>query len=157
MFNTTEHFIYGLYDRLLKTYTHLFEANGPDAQAVFRELSNSVDSPYYRTTSDFDVVVIASFDINTGVCVPAPQTLCRLSVFVDEARHKRQDMIQALNYLPNGYFRMPKEMQAEINESINSALKDYIEELQKEIVIPSEESISEPNVEQPTDEIIGDS
>lgn len=139
MFNTLNKSIYCIYDKKLKKYSNVFLASGVDAKKIFTEMANDVSSPQYGFTSDFDCVSLGSFDESLGTFgdfndsigafIPVKTILCGLDTFVDEKRIELQYMIQTLNFLPSGYFKMPAEMQAEIKENIDLQTKKYAEYL----------------------------
>ncbi len=130
MFDSLEKSIFCIYDKKLKKYSNVFLASGVDAKKIFTEMANDVTSPQYGFTTDFDCVLLAQFDEEVGTIIDENRTiLCGLDTFVDEKRIELQYMIQTLNFLPSGYFKMPAEMQAEIKENIDLQTKKYAEYL----------------------------
>lgn len=126
MFNSLEKSLYCVYDKKLQEYSHVFLATGPEARSIFTEMANDVSSPLYNSCSDYDVV-------NLGSLLPEEildkKICCPLNTFRDSKRIELQWMIQTLNYLPTGYFKMPEEMQKDIKDKIDEALKKYTEYL----------------------------
>ncbi len=128
MFNTLETKIYALYDLELKSYSYVFCGIGRDVQNFYSEMVNSVGSIFYERANSFEIVCLSDFNISTGEITLVDRfVLCRLSQLIDKKRVERQQMVQSLNYIPIGYYRMPKEMQDDINSRINDALSTYIE------------------------------
>lgn len=130
MFNSLDKSIYCIYDKKLKKYSNVFLASGVDAKKIFTEMANDVTSPQYGFTSDFDCILLSSFDDSIGdLSSYCKSILCGLDTFVDEKRIELQYMIQSLNYLPVGYFKMPAEMQQEIKDNIDIQTKKYADYL----------------------------
>lgn len=138
MFNTLNKSIYCIYDKKLKKYSNVFLASGVDAKKIFTEMANDVTSPQYGFTTDFDCILLAGFEEETGAILKDDRTIiCGLDTFIDEKRIELQYMIQTLNFLPSGYFKMPAEMQAEIKENIDLETKKYAEYLCKNMDVSS--------------------
>lgn len=97
------------------------------AQSMFVELSSSVNSPYYQNAKSYDVYCIGSIDTENMAYIEQRSFIGNLSTFIDNERVKYQRVIQTLNFLPQGYFKMPKEMQEEIKNDIDNAVKTYVE------------------------------
>lgn len=121
MFNVLERHLYCIYDKKLQEYSHVFLSNGVEAKKIFTELANDVSSPVYYSVSDYDIVDLGEFNPNDMI----KTVLCGLDNMRDPKRIQLQWMIQTLNYLPTGYFKMPEEMQKDIKDKIDSAVKDY--------------------------------
>lgn len=122
MFNSLERHLYCIYDKKLHDYSHVFLATGVEAKKIFTELANDVSSPVYHSVSDYDVIDLGEFSPNDMI----KTVLCGLDSMRDLRRIELQWMIQTLNFLPSGYFKMPEEMQKDIKDKIDEALKKYI-------------------------------
>lgn len=89
----------------------------------FSMLANDVTSKYYFNLEDYTVIdygEVPDFEkvFDEESCDP-------LISFVDDRRRDLQTIIQTINFLPNGYFKMPKEMQEEVQRKINEACTKY--------------------------------
>lgn len=119
--------IYALRDNELSEYVAVTSLSEVEVEPYFTELANDVRSPYYQRVKDFDCLSLGVLNDETGVIDYDRHLLCPLSSYVDEKRVEYQRIVQILNYLPTGYFKMPKEMQDGIQEQISQAVKDYVE------------------------------
>lgn len=123
-------FIVGVYDRDLKVVCACVDVYEADIDKYFIELANDIRSPYYNDTKRYTCLKIGYFAIE-GYESPffnvAVETLCPLEKYIDKKRIEYQRIIQVLNYLPNGYFKMPEEMQKEVQADIKQAVSDYVE------------------------------
>lgn len=121
--------IYSVYDTVLNEFHVPFVCRSSELNDICIELANNVSSKYYYNTSNYEVYYLGEFNENTGSIVCDVKILMsRLDSFIDDAKRKIQIAIQTLNYLPNGYFKMPDEMKKGIQEKIDNAIKDYCEE-----------------------------
>lgn len=154
MFNSLEKSLYCLYDKKLQIYKNVFCATGVEAKHIFTELANDVTSEFYSRCSDFDCYFLTSFNCETGSlgirddgsidCVRF--IICPLDTLVDKKRIELQYMIQTLNYLPVGYFKMPSEMQQDIKDKIDEQVKKYASYLSDNITLDKEENVKVSDV-----------
>lgn len=119
--------VYSIYDCVLKQYDVPFciqETKLPDYLTL---LVNDVQSKYYKHESDYIVNKIGIFDSDTGeIHLKFIERICILDKYIDDKKRNLQTLIQTLNYLPSGYFKMPEEMKKDIQEQINSAVQKYV-------------------------------
>ena len=91
-------------------------------------LVNDVNSPYYNHESDYILNKIGDFDNTSGEIVQHfIDRVCILDSFIDRQKRNLQTIIQTLNYLPTGYFKMPQEMKESIQDKINKSVQTYVE------------------------------
>lgn len=125
MFDSLEKSIYCIYDKKLQIYKNLFCATGVEAKHIFTELANDITSEFYSRCSDFDCYFVGSFDESCCCISDSRVIICGLDTLIDKKRIELQYMIQTLNYLPVGYFKMPAEMQQDIKDNIDEQVKKY--------------------------------
>lgn len=121
MFETLEKNLYGVRDLKTGDYSHIVYCSGPEAKHMFSEFINDVTSPLYNS-SDYDVCCFGNVD---DYLYNNSSVVCPLTTLKDNKRIELQYMIQTLNYLPVGYFKMPSEMQEEYKKKIDEAVKKY--------------------------------
>lgn len=121
--------LYFLKDKRLNDIVGAFLLRDVEVNQYFTELANDIKSPFYGRQDDFVIfksgeVLDDNFSIvNDRIDVD----IHLLSEFIDDARVKFQWMCSVLNYVPQGYVRMPKEEQDKIKEDIENAIKFYVE------------------------------
>lgn len=126
-FNKNVKKIYGLHDTQLHEYVAVTSLRDVEVDSYFVDLANDIRSPYYQRSKDFDCYCLGSIDDETGVInIDDRHILCNLSKYIDLKRVEYQRIVQVLNYLPVGYFKMPKEMQDGVQQQISDAVKDYV-------------------------------
>ncbi len=116
----------GLFDKVEQVYCQMAFLDDTVIPRYFTELANDPSSTCYGCTSDFDCVVWngGNFEL-TGRDIGLPECLGVLTSYEDKLRIQQQNMIKVLNYLPTGYFKMPKELQDDIRKDIDKAVQDY--------------------------------
>lgn len=130
---TTEIFLYTVYDCVLKQFSAPVALPKSRVKDYYTLLVNDVQSPYYNHEIDYVLNQIGTFNINTGeVELHSIVRICILDSFIDYKRRNLQVLLQTLNYLPTGYFKMPAEQKEIIQENINKATEEYV----KNYVIP---------------------
>lgn len=128
LFSTLEIGVYTIYDTVLKEYDLPICIPVSKLSDYMSLLINDVSSRYYGHESDFILNKIGIFDKNTGeVQLHFVERVCLLDSYIDVKKRKLQTIIQTLNYLPTGYFKMPVEQKQAIQEKIDSAIKTYVE------------------------------
>lgn len=130
---TTEIYLYTVYDCVLKQFSAPVSLPKSRVNDYYTLLVNDVQSPYYNHESDYILNKIGTFDINTGeIELHFIERICILDSFIDNKRRNLQTLLQTLNYLPTGYFKMPAEQKELIQDNINKATEEYV----KNYVIP---------------------
>lgn len=120
--------IYTVYDCVLKQFSAPVSLPKTKVNDYYTMLVNDVQSPYYNHESDYILNEIGTFDINTGeIELHFIERVCVLHTFIDQKRRQLQTLVQTLNYLPTGYFKMPAEQKELIQENINKATQEYVE------------------------------
>lgn len=88
----------------------------------FSHIANDIQSPYFRKELDFKVYRL--YELST---VQSNDVFINeLNSYVDDSVRNLQVITQTLNYLPVGYFKMPKEMQEQITVQIKDCVYDYV-------------------------------
>lgn len=121
---------YSVYDTVLKQYNPPIALKETNLKDYFTLLINDVQSPYFNHEIDYVLFNLGEFDINEGIVFnyTEPTKVCHLDSFIDYKRRNLQTLLQTLNYLPTGYFKMPDEMKKTIQENIDNATKKYVED-----------------------------
>lgn len=126
--STTDIAIYTVYDCVLKQFSAPVSLPRQKVNDYYTLLVNDVQSPYFNHESDYILNEIGSFNIETGEIEPKfIERICVLDTFIDYKRRNLQTLLQTLNYLPTGYFKMPDEQKKVIQENIDNAVKKYVE------------------------------
>lgn len=119
--------VYTVYDCVLKQYDLPFCIQETKLSDYLSLLVNDVQSKYFKHESDFIVNKIGIFDANTGeIQLKFIERICILDKYIDDKKRNLQTLIQTLNFLPTGYFKMPEEMKKDIQEQINSSVQKYV-------------------------------
>lgn len=121
--------VYTIYDCILKQYDIPFCIQDSKLGDYLTLLVNDVQSKYYNHEVDYIVNKIGSFDSDTGeIQLKFIERVSILDKYIDVKRRNLQTVIQTLNFLPSGYFKMPDEMKKDIQEKINQATTKYIQD-----------------------------
>lgn len=121
--------IYTVYDCVLKQFSAPVSLPKSKVSDYYTMLVNDVQSPYYNHESDYILNEIGTFNILTGeIELHFIERICILDSFIDQKRRNLQTLVQTLNYLPTGYFKMPAEQKELIQENINKATQKYVED-----------------------------
>lgn len=119
--------VYTIYDCVLKQFDSPFSIPVTKLNDYLVLLVNDVQSKYYNHENDYIVNKIGDFNADTGeIEVHFVERVCTLDKYIDEKKRTLQTLIQTLNYLPSGYFKMPDEMKKDIQDNINNAVNDYV-------------------------------
>lgn len=119
--------VYTIYDCVLKQYDVPFCIQETKLGDYLSLLVNDVQSKYYNHEADYIVNKIGNFNTDTGeILQHFIERVCILDKYVNDKKRNLQTLIQTLNYLPSGYFKMPDEMKKDIQEQINSAVQKYV-------------------------------
>lgn len=120
-------FIYALKDAKLEEFVQVVMLDEVIFEDYWFSFANDVSNPHYRRLNEFTINKIAQFDTETGNIKPCYEFICDCLQFLDKERQKLAIITQTLNFLPQGYFKMPKEMQEELNLQCKEAIKEYVE------------------------------
>lgn len=119
---------YTVYDSVLQEYSSPICISPENMKQDFNVLVNSPNSKYYEHESDYILFAIGEFDSSTGLInYYNPIKIATLDTFIDKNQRNIQIMLRNLNYLPQGYFKMPDEMKKDIQEKIDDSIKFYTE------------------------------
>lgn len=144
--SSLETHFYALWDTNLKQYSYPFVSSVSHVLEEIKKLVNDVRSDFYGLEHNFILFDLGLFDCNTGkVECFEPVNVCNVSDLIDENIRNVQVCIQTLNFLPNGYFKAPKEFQESIQAKIDEAIKFYSEKFIKK---PLEDSFDSTQHEQ---------
>lgn len=126
--STIEIGIYTVYDCVLKQFTPPVSIPKQKVNDYYTMLVNDVQSPYYNHESDYILNEIGSFNVDTGeIEQHFIERVCILDTFIDFKRRNLQTLLQTLNFLPTGYFKMSEEQKKVIQENIEKATQKYVE------------------------------
>lgn len=126
--STIEIGIYTVYDCVLKQFTPPVSIPKQKVTDYYTMLVNDVQSPYFNHESDYILNEIGSFDVESGeIELHFVERICILDSFIDYKRRNLQTLLQTLNFLPTGYFKMSEEQKKVIQENIEKATQKYVE------------------------------
>lgn len=114
--------IYGIYDKKMSEFTQVVLLDENEFEAYFIHVSNDVTSPYFRKEDDFEIYRMFNMDNDTN----SFEFVNYLSEFISNSTRDLQVITQTLNFLPIGYFKMPKEMQEQVQQQIKDCVYDYV-------------------------------
>lgn len=120
-------FLYGLVDTKLSEFVQVIMLDEVVFDDYWFSFANDISNPHYRRLKEFTVCKLAEFDTENGRIKPSYEFLGDCSQFLDKERQKLAIITQTLNFLPQGYFKMPKEMQEELNIQCKEAIKEYVQ------------------------------
>lgn len=119
--------VYTIYDIVLKQYESPFSVQENKLTDYMSLMVNDVQSRFYGHESDYIINKIGSFDNETGeIQLHFVEFVAMLDSYIDNSKRKLQTIIQTLNFLPSGYFKMPLEQKEDIQQKIDSAINDYV-------------------------------
>lgn len=126
--NSFEIGLFCVYDTVLKKFDLPFCVEVSKISDYMSLLVNEVSSKYYGHESDYILNRIGTFNsddasIRLNKCI---ERVKFLDFYVDKNKRKLQTIIQVLNYLPSGYFKMPVEQKEVIQEKIDNAITEYV-------------------------------
>lgn len=122
-----EYGVYVVYDTVLQTYDLPVIIPTNKYYDYFNIIVNDVQSKYFNHEDDYILYRTGSYDVNTGIISNQPeQKINVLSYFINHSKRKLQTIIQTINYLPSGYFKMPAEQKQSIQDKIDDAIVKYV-------------------------------
>lgn len=120
--------VYTIYDCVLKLFSPPVSIPVTRVNDYFSLLVNDVKSPYYNHESDYIVNKIGVFNQDTGeIELHFVERVCMLDSFINHNKRNLQTIIQTLNFLPTGYYKMPSEQKEQIQNDINTCVQRYVE------------------------------
>lgn len=119
--------VYTIYDCVLKQFDIPIAIPVSKLYDYLNLLVNDVNSKYFNHEADFILNKIGNFNIETGeIESHFIERIQTLDNFIDNQKRKLQVIIQTLNYLPTGYFKMPLEQKQVVQEKIDNAITKYV-------------------------------
>lgn len=120
--------VYTIYDCVLKQFGAPISIPVSKVTDYFTILVNDLNSPYYNHECDYILNRIGTFNQETGeIDLHFIERICVLDSFINNNKRNLQTIIQTLNYLPSGYYKMPAEQKEAIQNEINCAVQKYVE------------------------------
>lgn len=119
--------VYSIYDTVLKQFDLPLSIPETKLYDYIAMIVNDVSSKYYGHESDFILNKIGDFNTETG-CVETHliERINLLDAYIDNSQRNLQTIVSVLNYLPQGYFKMPMEQKQAIQEKIDCAVTEYV-------------------------------
>lgn len=119
--------VYCIYDTILKQYGNPFSVNVVDLDRYINIMINDVQCQYYGRETQFILYQIGEFDFEKGIISAInPKLINNLDYYVNQKDRNLQIIIQTLNYLPKGYFKMSDEQKSDIQKQIDDCIYKYI-------------------------------
>lgn len=119
--------VYSIYDCVFKQYDLPLSIPLCRLDDYMSMLVNDVNSKFYGHESDYILNKIGDFNQNTGeIELHFVERVSILDKYINQEKRKLQTIVQVLNYLPSGYFKMPLEQKQAIQEKIDSAITEYV-------------------------------
>lgn len=121
--------VYTIYDCVLKQFDIPIAIPISKLYDYMNLLVNDVNSKYFNHESDFILNKTGNFNTDTGEIEPHfIERIQTLDKYIDNHKRKLQTIIQTLNFLPTGYYKMPVEQKQAIQEKIDNTITKYIED-----------------------------
>lgn len=125
--NTFKIGVYSIYDCVLKQFEAPISIPVNKLYDYMTLLVNDVQSRFYGHESDYILNKIGDFNSDTGeIELHFVERVSILDSYIDKDKRRLQEILQVLNYLPSGYFKMPLEQKQSIQEKIDNAVTEYI-------------------------------
>lgn len=120
--------VFTIYDTVLKQYDAPICIPDNRILDYFKLVVNDVNSKYFMHESDYIIYRIGEFNNEYGSLIQLDDIVSfgSLDRFIDVEKRRLQTIVQVLNYLPCGYFKMPDEMKRDIQDKIDSAIMEYV-------------------------------
>lgn len=120
--------VYTIYDCVSKQYDLPMCIPVNKIDDYFTIIVNDVNCKYYLHEQDYIINKIGDFNTDTGeIVLHFIERVAQLDKYVNNQKRRLQTIIQTLNYLPQGYFKMPEEMKKSVQENIDLAINNYVE------------------------------
>lgn len=125
--NTFKIGVYSIYDSVLKQFEAPISIPVNKLYDYMTLLVNDVQSRFYGHESDYILNKIGDFNVDTGeIELHFVERVSILDSYIDKDKRRLQEVLQVLNYLPSGYFKMPIEQKQVIQERIDNAVTEYV-------------------------------
>ena len=119
--------IYVVYDKVAKSYEPPVCIPVSRFMDYFKLVVNDVASKYYGHESDYQVELLGYFDSQLGIFdLQKSIVISTLDYCIDYNKRNLQTIVQVLNFLPSGYFKMSAEQKQDIQNSIDKAIVEYV-------------------------------
>lgn len=119
--------VYTIYDTVTKQFDLPFCIPQVKLYDYMSHIVNDVQSKFYGHESDYLLFRIGYFDQDTGDIIKEDLfKLCLIDFYVDNQKRNLQTVIQVLNYIPAGYYKMPELKKKHIQEKIDNAVTEYV-------------------------------
>lgn len=119
--------VYVIYDSVIKQFDLPICIPVSKLDDYMQILVNDTSSKYYLHESDYILNKIGDFNQDTGeIEQHFVERISTLDKYIDSQKRNLQTIIQTLNFLPTGYFKMPMEMKQSIQDKIDKCIKDYV-------------------------------
>ncbi|WGL31043.1 hypothetical protein [Dipodfec virus UOA04_Rod_680] len=119
--------VYSIYDSVLKQFDAPISIPQSKLYDYMNLLVNDVQSKFYGHESDYILNKIGDFNSETGeIELHFIERVSLLDSYIDVNKRRLQTILQVLNYLPTGYYKMPVEQKQVIQERIDNAISEYV-------------------------------
>lgn len=114
--------------KLFAIYDEPFVISDLKCKSFMQNLVNTPGSDYYYDYDDKFLFKIGSINSNNMMLHKsvAPEVIQPLTNYVSSSLRKYHQTIRALNYMPQGYYKMSKEQKEDIQQRIDDAIIDYV-------------------------------
>lgn len=124
---TLENGVYVVYDTQMQSYDVPMCVPVSKLLDYFTIVVNDVNSKYYLNEEKYHLYRVGSFDTVSGIITTdVPVFINSLDRYIDRQKRNLQTIIQVLNYLPSGYFKMSEQQKRAIQDKIDSAITEYV-------------------------------
>lgn len=124
-----EYGVYVVYDTVTQIYDLPVIIPVNKYYDYYNLIINDLNSKYYNHEDDYVLFRIGNYDTNNGIIENiAPQKLNSLSFFINQSKRNLQTIIQTINFLPHGYYKMSSEQKQSIQEKIDDSIVKYVSE-----------------------------
>lgn len=119
--------VYTVYDTVLKQFDSPISIPLNKLDDYMKLIVNDVSSRYYGHESDFVLNKIGVFNQDTGeIECHFVERISFLDSYIDKYKRNLQTIVRTLNFLPQGYFKMPIEQKQSIQEKIDCSITEYV-------------------------------
>lgn len=119
--------VYTIYDTVTKQFDLPFSIPQVKLYDYMSHIVNDVQSKFYGHESDYILYQIGIFDQSLGDVINQEMTKVNLlDFYIDKQKRNLQTVIQVLNYIPAGYYKMPELKKKHIQEKIDNAVTEYV-------------------------------
>lgn len=114
--------------KIYTVYDEPFVISELKCKSFMQNLVNTPGSDYYYDHDDKFLFKIGSINSNNMMvhqCL-VPEVIQPLTNYISNSLRKYHQTIHALNYMPQGYYKMSKEQKEDIQQRIDDAIIDYV-------------------------------